>query len=275
MRAYLKQTGTRFEQELRIFDVQHVQGKGKFAFAFVEGPLVKALRSGDWYVLITSIAVLFLFLTSTYRILLDEINLASAETLECISSLLQSDTSSITLTEQGSLEPIPRHPDFRIFACMNPATDVGKKDLPANIRSRFVEIDVSSPDADRETLLSIIEKYIGHCTIGDKGAIMDVADFYTAIKMLSDQRKLADGENRRPHYSIRTLARSLMWASDATNSFGLRRALWEGCLMDVHYDPGLAECRGLDSFGATTPSCECQESGIFAGKTTGSSCRPG
>ena len=43
-----------FEQELRIFDIQHVQGKGKFAFAFVEGPLVKALRSGDWYVPIIS-----------------------------------------------------------------------------------------------------------------------------------------------------------------------------------------------------------------------------
>ena len=114
---------------------------------------------------------------------------------------------------------------------MNPASDVGKKDLPANIRSRFVEIDVPSPDADRETLLSIIEKYIGHCAIGDKGAIMDVADFYTAIKALSEKRKIADGENRRPHYSIRTLARSLMWASDATKSFGLRRALWEGCLM--------------------------------------------
>jgi midasin len=30
------------------FEVQHVQAKGKFAFGFVEGPLVKALRSGDW-----------------------------------------------------------------------------------------------------------------------------------------------------------------------------------------------------------------------------------
>jgi midasin len=219
-----------FEQELRAFDVQHVQGKGKFAFAFVEGPLVKALRSGDWYVSTIFILTHLSFNTSV-RILLDEINLASAETLECISSLLQSDTSSITLTEQGSLEPVPRHPDFRIFACMNPATDVGKKDLPANLRSRFMEIDVQSPDADRDTLLSIIEKYIGHCTVGDKGAIMDVADFYTAVKKLSDQRKIADGENRRPHYSMRTLARSLMWASDATNSFGLRRALWEGCLM--------------------------------------------
>ena len=39
------------EQDVTRFEIQHVQGKGKFAFSFVEGPLVKALRSGDWYVL--------------------------------------------------------------------------------------------------------------------------------------------------------------------------------------------------------------------------------
>ena len=37
-----------FEQSVKTFEVQHVQGKSKFAFAFVEGPLVKALRNGDW-----------------------------------------------------------------------------------------------------------------------------------------------------------------------------------------------------------------------------------
>lgn len=37
-----------FEQAVEQFRIQHVQGKGKFAFSFVEGPLVKALRSGDW-----------------------------------------------------------------------------------------------------------------------------------------------------------------------------------------------------------------------------------
>ena len=42
-----------FEQDLRNFDVQHVQGRGKLAFAFVEGPLIRALRSGDWFVLAT------------------------------------------------------------------------------------------------------------------------------------------------------------------------------------------------------------------------------
>lgn len=39
-----------FERDVGEFEVQHVQGKGKFAFGFVEGPLVKALRTGDWCV---------------------------------------------------------------------------------------------------------------------------------------------------------------------------------------------------------------------------------
>ena len=39
-----------FVRDVQEFEVQHVQGKGKFAFGFVEGPLVKALRSGDWLV---------------------------------------------------------------------------------------------------------------------------------------------------------------------------------------------------------------------------------
>ncbi|KAF7348332.1 Midasin [Mycena sanguinolenta] len=201
-----------FEKDVAEFEVQHVQAKGKFAFGFVEGPLVKALRSGDW-------------------VLLDEINLASPETLECISALLHSSTASITLTEQGSLEPVPRHPDFRLFACMNPATDVGKKDLPPNIRSRFTEIDVPPPDADRETLLSIVTQYIGDNAVGDKAAIMNVAEFYAAVKQLADTRQIADGSNHRPHYSMRTLARALTFAADIASTYSLRRAIWEGCLM--------------------------------------------
>ncbi|KAG6819694.1 hypothetical protein H0H93_009563, partial [Arthromyces matolae] len=201
-----------FVQDVEQFEVQHVHGKGKFAFGFVEGPLVKALRSGDW-------------------VLLDEINLASPETLECISGLLHGPTASITLTEQGSLEPVPRHPDFRLFACMNPATDVGKKDLPPNIRSRFTEIDVPPPDADKETLLSIVTQYIGSNALGDKGAIMNVAEFYAGVKDLAEKRQIADGSNHRPHFSMRTLARALTFASDTASIFPLRRAIWEGCLM--------------------------------------------
>ncbi|THH20578.1 hypothetical protein EW146_g790 [Bondarzewia mesenterica] len=221
-----------FEQRVTEFDIQHVQGKGKFAFSFIEGPLVKALRSGDWYGHPTPVLISYTK-DSLYhrRILLDEINLASPETLEAVSGLLHGPAASITLTEQGSLEPIPRHPDFRLFACMNPATDVGKKDLPPNIRSRFTEIDVPPPDADRETLLSIVTQYIGASAVGDKGAIMDVAEFYTAVKKLAEERQIADGSNHRPHFSMRTLARALTFASDIAPNYSLRRALWEGCLM--------------------------------------------
>ncbi|RDX53520.1 midasin [Lentinus brumalis] len=226
-----------FERDVETFEIQHVQGKSKFAFAFVEGPLVKALRNGSW-------------------ILLDEVNLATPETLESISGLLHGPTASITLTEQGSLEPIPRHPDFRLFACMNPATDVGKKDLPPNIRSRFTEIDVPPPDADRETLLTIVAQYIGACAVGDKGAIMDVAEFYTAVKRLAEERQIADGSNHRPHFSMRTLARALTFASDMATTYSLRRALWEGCLM--------AFTMALDGTSATAVTALAQKH-ILAG----------
>ena len=37
-----------FEKDVDEFHVQHIQGHGKFAFNFIEGPLVRALRCGDW-----------------------------------------------------------------------------------------------------------------------------------------------------------------------------------------------------------------------------------
>lgn len=37
-----------FAEEVADFDVRHVRAGGRFVFSFVEGPLVKALRKGDW-----------------------------------------------------------------------------------------------------------------------------------------------------------------------------------------------------------------------------------
>jgi midasin len=39
-----------FAEEVADFDVRHVRAGGRFVFSFVEGPLVKALRKGDWSV---------------------------------------------------------------------------------------------------------------------------------------------------------------------------------------------------------------------------------
>lgn len=40
----------KFQHDIDEFDIKHAQGQGKFAFDFVEGPLARALRSGDWCV---------------------------------------------------------------------------------------------------------------------------------------------------------------------------------------------------------------------------------
>ena len=97
-----------FETKVEKFKIQKEQVESSFAFAFVEGALVKALQKGTW-------------------ILLDEINLASAETLQRLSSILDNPDGTLSLTEKGDVDVLRRHPNFRIFAAMNPATDVGKR----------------------------------------------------------------------------------------------------------------------------------------------------
>lgn len=37
-----------FESLVNEFEAQHVLAKSKFVFTFVEGPLVRAVRSGHW-----------------------------------------------------------------------------------------------------------------------------------------------------------------------------------------------------------------------------------
>ena len=159
----------------------------------------------------------------------DQINLASPETLEAITPHLQSPDSSLTLAETSSLEPVPRHPAFRLFASMNPATDVGKRDLPPVMRSSFTELRVPAPDTDREALLAIVGQRMSRIALA--GGRSDVADFYESMRKLSGARQISDGSNQHPHFSMRTLTRALTFATDAHTSFGLRRAIWGGCLM--------------------------------------------
>ncbi|KAJ8120619.1 hypothetical protein ONZ43_g2717 [Nemania bipapillata] len=147
-----------FSKNLDQFDIQISGGSGNFAFAFVEGNIVKAARNGDW-------------------VLLDEINLASPDTLESIADLLASgpnDEPSILLSETGEIERVKAHPNFRIFGAMNPATDIGKRDLPVGLRSRFTELYVGSPDKDLKDLLTIIKAYLSGKSAKDDQAADDI-----------------------------------------------------------------------------------------------------
>jgi midasin len=109
--------------------------KNSFIFSYVEGSLVKALREGCW-------------------ILLEEINLANADVLERLQSILGG--GSLTLTEFGSHTPVARNPNFRLFATMNPGTQIGKKELAFNLRVKFTELWI--PDAMDYIDIQIIAK---------------------------------------------------------------------------------------------------------------------
>ncbi|CAI7672580.1 unnamed protein product [Penicillium pancosmium] len=212
---HLRQRWDSFKTQLSDFEAQVSQGDAKFAFAFVQGKIVRALRNGEW-------------------VLLDEVNLASPDTLENIASLLHHGSEgspSVLLSEAGDVERVFGHPDFRIFGAMNPATDAGKRDLPPGLRSRFTEFYVHSPDSDLNDLLALIQKYLGDLTMGDQRVVPDLAQLYMETKKLSNENKLTDGAGQRPHFSIRTLVRALVYVLDHAHVYGLRRAIFEGFSM--------------------------------------------
>lgn len=185
-----------------------VQSQFSLAFSFVEGSLVKALKNGDW-------------------VLLDEINLATAETLECLSGLLEGSCGSLSLLERGDKEPIKRHKDFAIFACMNPATDVGKKDLPIGLRNRFTEffVDELTEKSDLQLLMS---SYLNDLNLPPE-KIENIVKFYLNVRKEAET-SLLDGIGHKPHYSLRTLCRAL--SVSAQNPCGnIMRSLYEAfCL---------------------------------------------
>lgn len=69
--------------------------------------MIKSMQCGDW-------------------ILLDEINLASDSVLNKLATIVEGD--HILLNERADIVETKRHPDFRLFTCMNPPyTSAGKK----------------------------------------------------------------------------------------------------------------------------------------------------
>ncbi|GAB7351836.1 hypothetical protein MBLNU459_g2396t1 [Dothideomycetes sp. NU459] len=212
MSAAVNSRWNKFAEGVKSLEHRLSAGQEAFAFSFVEGNIIKAVRNGDW-------------------VLLDEINLASPDTLEALADLFDTSSPSILLSEAGSVEVVKAHPQFRVFAAMNPATDVGKKDLPLGIRSRFTELYVESPDRDLQSLQSIVKAYLGDEAALDKAVSTDVCRLHQAIQKLNEQNFLVDGAGQKPHFSLRTLTRALTYAKDVAPLCSLRRALSEGFQM--------------------------------------------
>ncbi len=99
---------------------------------WVDGVLTEAMRNGYWLVI-------------------DEINAASAEVLFVLHSLLDDDRY-IVLTGKEDREIVKAHPNFRVFATMNPPERyAGTKDMNKAMLSRFaVTIEVPLPPSSIE-----------------------------------------------------------------------------------------------------------------------------
>ena len=211
-----------FGTGIKLLEKQLSNEKKPFAFKFVEGSLVRAARNGDW-------------------ILLDEINLAPSETLESLAGLLSDEPSSdrsLLLTEAGGAEKIRAHPDFRIFGAMNPSTDVGKRDLPPGLRSRFFELYVDGPDKDYNDLLQLLKIWLGQLNDKDTRVAADITQFYLAVKKIANENLLANSANENPHFSLRTLTRTVVYIVEFAPTYGIRRAMFESFSMSflTHLD---------------------------------------
>lgn len=186
-----------------------LQTSSNMAFFYEEGSLVKAWREGHW-------------------ILLDELNLATTEVLERVSSVL-GDVDRIFLTDKGSSEVIPRHKNFHVFANMNPPTDVGKKDLPPSLRSRFTELYVNEP-FNASDVSTIVREYIGFLTPDAK--IHEITDFFLdCVSNAKSKLCAVDGESKPPSFSMRTLTRALSYVRKATPCYGFNVSLFDGLLL--------------------------------------------
>jgi len=133
----------------------------------------------------------------------------------------------VTLSDTGALEPVPRHPNFRVFACMNPPTDVGKKDLPPGLRNRFTEIYVSEMSS-KEDLCVVVNEYLKEVTL--RPPTDSIVSFYLEAKKLA-KTTLEDGSGQKTHYSLRTLTRALECTRALVSQFDFAKALFEAFSM--------------------------------------------
>jgi midasin len=197
-----------FASDLSAAERAAAAAEGGFAFAFVEGALVTALREGWW-------------------LLLDEINLAPPEVLERIAGVLETsasasvaaaaatagggapapeEASGLLLVERGDAAAVPRHPRFRLVAAMNPATDAGKRDLPPRLRARFTELWVAEPSA-REDLCALVAGYLAGAAPAPP--VDAVVDFYRAAKAEAVRRRGGPAPGGAPRRRLARVALAL------------------------------------------------------------------
>ncbi|KRZ96239.1 Midasin [Trichinella sp. T8] len=167
----------------------------KLVHHFALGALAKAVELGKW-------------------LLIDEINMASPELLNALHFLLDCRAGDQVLLDPSQKEMITVHENFRLIACMNPATDVGKRELNPGLRSRFTEVFVDELDS-LEDLRMLTRAYLDRNKRNSitVNAVESLVKFFVQIKSISSS--LSSGfQSAGPCYTLRTYCRALMDASE-------------------------------------------------------------
>jgi midasin len=121
-----------------IQDIESLYKRYNSLFEWADGPLVTAMRAGDF-------------------ILLDEMSLAEDAVLERLNSVLEP-SRTLLLAEKGGTDNVvvTGADEFRLFATMNPGGDFGKRELSPALRNRFTEIWVP-PITDQSDIDLVLE----------------------------------------------------------------------------------------------------------------------
>lgn len=138
-------------------------------FEWVDGPLVKAMRSGQW-------------------LLLDGANLCGPSVLDRLNSLCESN-GSLTLSERGfvdgSVQLIVPHPNFRLFMSVDPHHG----ELSRAMRNRGIEIAVSpTPLADDVQILQDHYRLPSSLAPSSRGPSVQFISFDAARRGLLEHR---------------------------------------------------------------------------------------
>jgi len=159
-----------------------------FAFGFVEGPLARAFRTGQW-------------------ILLDEVNLAPPETLLSLAPIIDGEL----VLPNGEI--VNAHENFRLICCMNPPTDVGKVGLPETLLHKFTSVFTDETSSESDIKLILTQRSV------NMAFHQIIYDFYSKSRQMS-RTTLVDGSGRRIIYSLRALARAISYMNKAEPIYG-------------------------------------------------------
>ncbi len=167
-------------------------------------------------------------------LILDEVNLAEPDVIERINSVLERNPS-LTLTENGGMTiaerdgDIPLHPDFRIFATMNPASFAGRNAMSPAGKDRWTSF-INVPNADREDYHAMLRHSIfgvhpkvemhGHVFQQERNDpafpdLMEVpgmeqflevfSDFQIRIEKMSREREIGKGRTEKYIFTRRSM----------------------------------------------------------------------